>query len=114
MAVSRYGVGAIPLRAVVTGNLVNWTICSVFVVRSSIVMVIIGMAVWLGLVPVIEAAEQTILQRAIPYERQGTFQVLPPTGRLDRPSRAWTRRCGHDGLRSPEAVTRLLAVLFTT
>ena len=29
------------------------------------------MIVWLALVPVIEAAEQTVLQRAIPFERQG-------------------------------------------
>ena len=69
--VSRYGVGSVPLRAVVAGNLVNWAICSIFAVRSSIVLLTIGMVVWLGLIPVIEAAEQTILQRAIPYERQG-------------------------------------------
>jgi MFS transporter, DHA3 family, multidrug efflux protein len=71
LAVSRFGVGSIPLRAVVAGNLVNWAVCSVFAVRSSIVMLTIGMVVWLSLVPLIEAAEQTILQRAIPYERQG-------------------------------------------
>jgi DHA3 family multidrug efflux protein-like MFS transporter len=71
MAVARYGVGRIPLRAVVAGNLVNWAICSVFAVRSSIVLLTIGMVVWLTLIPVIEAAEQTILQRAIPFERQG-------------------------------------------
>lgn len=71
LAVSRYGVGSIPLRAVVVGNLVNWAICSVFAVRSSIVLLTIGMVVWLTLIPVIEAAEQTILQRAIPFERQG-------------------------------------------
>ena len=29
------------------------------------------MFVWLALIPVIEAAEQTVLQRSIPYERQG-------------------------------------------
>ena len=29
------------------------------------------MIVWLALIPVIEAAEQTVLQRAIPFERQG-------------------------------------------
>src|SRR5687768_8683310 len=34
-------------------------------------MLTIGMIVWLALIPVIEAAEQTILQRSIPYERQG-------------------------------------------
>ena len=71
VAVSRYGVGPLPLRAVVAGNFVNWVICSVFAVRSSIVLLTIGMVVWLTLIPVIEAAEQTILQRAIPFERQG-------------------------------------------
>jgi DHA3 family multidrug efflux protein-like MFS transporter len=71
IAVSRFGVGRIPLRAVVAGNLVNWAVCSVFAVRSSIVLLTIGMVVWLSLIPLIEAAEQTILQRAIPYERQG-------------------------------------------
>ena len=29
------------------------------------------MIVWLALIPVIEAAEQTVLQRSIPFERQG-------------------------------------------
>ena len=29
------------------------------------------MVVWLVLIPVIEAAEQTVLQRSIPFERQG-------------------------------------------
>ncbi|MBW3668049.1 MAG: MFS transporter [Actinobacteria bacterium] len=69
--VARYGLGSRPLRIVLAGNLVNWGVCSVFAVRSSIALVVVGMVVWLGLIPVIEAAEQTILQRSIPYERQG-------------------------------------------
>lgn len=69
--VARNGLGPRPLRVVLLGNLVNWTVCSVFAVRSSIVLVTIGMVVWLALIPMIEAAEQTILQRAIPFERQG-------------------------------------------
>ena len=71
MAVARYGLGPVPVRAILAANLVNWTICSVFAVRSSIVLLAVGMVVWLSLIPVIEAAEQPILQRAIPYERQG-------------------------------------------
>lgn len=71
MAVARFGLGSVPLRIVVAGNLANWAICCVFAVRSSIVMLALGMIVWLALIPVIEAAEQTILQRAIPFERQG-------------------------------------------
>lgn len=71
IAVARFGLGSAPLKLVLVGNLVNWAICSVFAVRSSIVFLAIGMIVWLGLIPVIEAAEQTILQRSIPLERQG-------------------------------------------
>ena len=69
--VARRGLGPHPLRIILTGNLLNWMICSVFALRSSIVMLTIGMIVWLALIPVLEAAEQTILQRSIPYERQG-------------------------------------------
>ncbi len=69
--VARRGLGPNPLRMVLLGNLVNWAVCAVFALRSSIVMLTIGMIVWLALVPVIEAGEQTVLQRAIPYERQG-------------------------------------------
>ena len=71
LAVARYGLGSNPLRVVLIGNLANWAVCAVFALRSSIVMLTVGMVLWLALVPVIEAAEQTVLQRAIPYERQG-------------------------------------------
>lgn len=71
VVVAKVGLGRRPLRIVLAGNLVNWTVCSLFAVQSSIALVTIGMVVWLGLIPVIEAAEQTILQRSIPYERQG-------------------------------------------
>ncbi len=71
LAVARFGLGAAPLRLILLGNVVNWTVCAVFALQSSIVPLVVGMAIWLGLIPVIEAAEQTVLQRAIPYERQG-------------------------------------------
>ncbi len=71
LLVARYGLGSKPLRVIVLGNLVNWTVCSLFAVRSSIVPLVIGMVIWLALIPVIEAAEQTVLQRSIPFERQG-------------------------------------------
>jgi MFS transporter, DHA3 family, multidrug efflux protein len=69
--VARRGLGPRPLRVILVGNLVNWAVCSLFALRSSIVMLTVGMIVWLALVPVIEAAEQTIMQRSIPFERQG-------------------------------------------
>ena len=71
IVVARRGLGPNPLRLILTANLVNWAVCSVFALRSSIVLLTVGMVVWLALVPVIEAAEQTVLQRSIPFERQG-------------------------------------------
>ncbi|HVF20155.1 MAG TPA: MFS transporter [Mycobacteriales bacterium] len=71
LVVAKYGLGANPLRILLAGNLINWSVCALFAVRSSIVLLVIGMTVWLALVPALEAAEQTILQRAIPFERQG-------------------------------------------
>jgi DHA3 family multidrug efflux protein-like MFS transporter len=71
LVVARYGLGSSPLRVLIVGNLVNWTVCSVFALRFSIVLLTVGMIVWLALIPAIEAAEQTVLQRAIPFERQG-------------------------------------------
>jgi DHA3 family multidrug efflux protein-like MFS transporter len=71
LAVARFGLGSNPLRLILVGNAVNWTVCVLFPVRNSIVPLVIGMIVWLALIPVIEAAEQTVLQRSIPFERQG-------------------------------------------
>jgi DHA3 family multidrug efflux protein-like MFS transporter len=71
VVVARRGLGRNPLRLILTANLVNWTVCSVFALRSSIVLLTVGMIVWLALIPVIEAGEQTVLQRSIPFERQG-------------------------------------------
>jgi DHA3 family multidrug efflux protein-like MFS transporter len=71
IAVARFGLGKTPVKLIVTCNLVNWIICSVFAVQSSIPLLTIGCFVWLLMMPVIEAAEQTVLQRAIPFEKQG-------------------------------------------
>jgi MFS transporter, DHA3 family, multidrug efflux protein len=71
LVVARFGLGAQPVRLLLLCNLVNWTICATFTLRSSFATLVIGMFVWLLLIPVIEAAEQTVLQRSIPFERQG-------------------------------------------
>lgn len=71
LVVARHGLGKNPLRTLFLGNLAIWTICIFFTIQASIVLLTIGMFVFLCLMPVIEAAEQTILQKVIPPERQG-------------------------------------------
>ncbi len=71
LVVARRGLGKNPLRTLFVCNIVMWSICCVFTLQASIVLMAIGMFVWLCLVPAVEAAEQTILQKVVPPERQG-------------------------------------------
>ncbi len=71
LAVARTGLGSNPLRLLLLVNVVLWSVTILFPLRSSIVFLAIGMAVYMLLIPYAEASEQTILQRVVPYERQG-------------------------------------------
>lgn len=71
LVVARKGLGKSPLRTLFLANIVMWTICVFFTIQASIVLLTAGLFVWLCLIPVVEAAEQTILQKVIPPERQG-------------------------------------------
>jgi DHA3 family multidrug efflux protein-like MFS transporter len=71
MVVAKKGLGKNPLRTLFLANIVMWSICSVFTLQASIVLLAIGMFVWLCLIPAVEAAEQTILQKVVEPERQG-------------------------------------------
>lgn len=48
-----------------------WIVCIFFTGVSSIVLTTIGLLVFMSLHPYIEAAEQTIFQKVVPFERQG-------------------------------------------
>ncbi len=71
IAVTRTGLTRNPLRLLLLINVVFWLVTMLFPIRSSVVILTIGMAIYMLLVPYAEAAEQTILQRVVPYERQG-------------------------------------------
>lgn len=69
--VARQGLGRSPLRTLFLANAISWVICSIFTIQPSIVLLIAGLFTWLCLIPIVEAAEQTILQKVVPAERQG-------------------------------------------
>jgi DHA3 family multidrug efflux protein-like MFS transporter len=71
LVVARTGLTSNPVRILLLVNVVLWSVTALFAVRSSIVLLAIGMAVYMLLVPFAEAAEQTVLQRVVPFERQG-------------------------------------------
>jgi len=71
LIVARFGLGKNPLRTLLLVNVATWTVCIFFTIQASIVLLTVGMFIWLCLGPVAEAAEQTVLQKVIPPERQG-------------------------------------------
>lgn len=71
LIIAKKGLGKNPLRMLFLANIAMWTICIFFTIQSSIVLLAVGMFMWLCLIPVVEAAEQTILQKVVPLERQG-------------------------------------------
>jgi DHA3 family multidrug efflux protein-like MFS transporter len=71
LAVAKTGLGKNPLRLLLLVNVVMWTVTIGFPIRSSIILLTIGMAVYMLLIPYAEASEQTLLQKVVPYERQG-------------------------------------------
>ena len=71
LVVARVGLGTNPVRTLLLVNLLLWTVTALFPVRSSIVLLAAGMAVFMLLMPFAEAAEQTVLQKVVPFERQG-------------------------------------------
>jgi len=71
LVVARRGLGPNPLRTLFVSNIVMWTVCIFFAIQASIVLLAVGMFIWLCLMPAVEAAEQTVLQKVVQPERQG-------------------------------------------
>jgi DHA3 family multidrug efflux protein-like MFS transporter len=71
VVISRTGLGANPIRTLLFVCLIEWVVAAVFTVQSSIPLLAIGCFLWMFLGPYVEAAEQTTLQKVVPFERQG-------------------------------------------
>ncbi|MBP9779255.1 MFS transporter [Candidatus Gracilibacteria bacterium] len=71
MIVGRYGLGKNPVKTVLLGNLIIWMICILFPIISSIWIVGISFFFFMLFSPIIESAEQTVMQKVVPIERQG-------------------------------------------
>jgi DHA3 family multidrug efflux protein-like MFS transporter len=62
---------AAELRTLLLANLITWAVASIFTIQSSILLLVAGSVIWMFLGPYAESAEQTTLQKVVPYERQG-------------------------------------------
>lgn len=69
--VARRGLGRDPARAILFVNLAMWSITILFPLVSSVATLAIGFFFYMILIPRAEAAEQTVIQRVVPYVEQG-------------------------------------------
>jgi MFS transporter, DHA3 family, multidrug efflux protein len=69
--ISKKGLGDNPLRGLFRINMIMWSICIVMTLQPSIVLLVICMALWMPMMPFVEATEQTIFQKVVPPERLG-------------------------------------------
>lgn len=71
LLIARIGLGSNPVRTLLVVNLVLWTVTGLFTIQSSLVLLTIGLFIYMLLAPFAEASEQTVLQKVVPYHRQG-------------------------------------------
>ncbi|HEX6258221.1 MAG TPA: MFS transporter, partial [Candidatus Saccharimonadales bacterium] len=71
LAIAKFGLGKNPLRTMFIANIVLWIISCLFTIQSSIWLLAIGMFLYMCIGPLVEASEQTIIQKVVPQKRQG-------------------------------------------
>ncbi len=71
LIVARFGLGKNPLRTMLLVNIIIWISVIVFPIQPSVILLLCGMWTWMMLAPIVEASEQTVIQKIVPIERQG-------------------------------------------
>jgi DHA3 family multidrug efflux protein-like MFS transporter len=72
LAVAKTGLSKNPVRLLLLlANIGFWGVTCLFPLQASVILLTAGMAVYMLFGPYAEAAEQTVLQKIVPYERQG-------------------------------------------
>lgn len=71
LLIAKVGLGKNPVRSLLVGNIIMWIVGIFFAIQPWIILLSVGMYIYMLLIPYVEASEQTILQKVVPYERQG-------------------------------------------
>ncbi|MBN9180700.1 MAG: MFS transporter, partial [Microbacterium sp.] len=69
--VAKFGLGKNPVRTLLRMAIVMGLLGAFFTIREWWLLYAVGIWLYMVLIPVMEAAEQTIIQKVVPYKRQG-------------------------------------------
>lgn len=71
LIIAKWGLGKNPVRTLLWAVVIMGLIGALFTIREWWWLFAVGIWLYMIIVPAIEAAEQTVIQRVVPYERQG-------------------------------------------
>jgi len=69
--IAKKGLGKKPLKTLLIANIIMAIIGMLFTIREFWLLYVVGIFLYMSLIPIIEATEQTIIQRVVPLKRQG-------------------------------------------
>lgn len=71
LVVAKFGLGKNPIRTMLLVVIGMGVLGSLFTIRESWVLYGLGIWAYMCLIPVVEASEQTVIQKVVPFQRQG-------------------------------------------
>ena len=71
LLVAKKGLGKLPLKTLLLVNIGVGLLGALFTIREWWLLYAVGIFVFMCFMPVAEAAEQTVIQKVVPYQRQG-------------------------------------------
>ena len=71
LLVAKKGLGKNPIRTMLLINVAMSILGMTFTIRELAWLYIVGILLYMILIPIVEAAEQTVIQKVVPYKQQG-------------------------------------------
>lgn len=71
LLIAKFGLGKNPMKTLLRIVIVMGLLGALFTIREWWWLYLVGIWIYMTLIPAAEAAEQTIIQRVVPYQRQG-------------------------------------------
>lgn len=71
LAIAKFGLGSNPIRTMLYAVVVMGLLGALFTIREWWLLYAIGILVYMAIIPLVEAAEQTVIQKVVTFRRQG-------------------------------------------
>lgn len=71
LLIAKFGLGKKPIKTLLLAVMIMGFLGAFFTIREWAWLYIVGIWLYMVLIPIIEATEQTVIQRVVPYQKQG-------------------------------------------